>query len=433
MFKTKKQSIFTAVLLSLAILLVFAGFGCKKKPTANETEPININFWSVFDDKEVYDPIITAYKTVKPNVNIVYKKLTYEEYEKAVVEGLAAGQGPDIWSIHNTWLPRHQSKLAAMPDSIMTSAMYNDTFVEVASSDFVVDDKIYGIPMSVDTLALYYNKDLLNTEGIVTAPEDWEAFKDAVKRLTKTDISDNILQSGAAIGTAKNINRAVDILYLLMLQNGTQMVNSQFTQATFNLPDQNDPKYFPGTAAMTFYTDFANSKKEIYSWNLNMPYSIDAFIEEKTAMMFNYSYQRSYLKIKAPNLNYGVSPAPQILGAQKAVNYANYWANVVSQASQNQNEAWDFVNFMSSKENDDAYCKKTDRPASRIDVLQTQLDDPNLKTFAKQALTAKSWYQTNPAETEVLFNNAIDAIVSQQTTSSDEINTLAQQVTSLMR
>ncbi len=433
MFKTKKQSIFTAVLLSLAVLLVFAGFGCKKKPTANEIQPINLNFWSVFDDKEVYDPIIIAYEETHPNIHIVYKKLTYEEYEKVVVEGLAAGQGPDIWSIHNTWLPKHQSKLAPMPDSIMTGAMYNDTFVEVASNDFVVDDRIYGIPLSVDTLALYYNKDLLNTEGIVTPPEDWEAFKEAVKALTKTDISDNIIQSGAAIGTAKNINRAVDILYLLMLQNGTQMVDSKLTQATFNLPDINDPKYFPGTAAMTFYTDFANSKKEIYSWNLNMSYSIDAFIEEKTAMMFNYSYERSYLKIKAPNLNYGIAPVPQIQGAQKSANYANYWANVVSQASQNQNEAWDFVNFMSSKENDDAYCKKTDRPASRIDVLQSQLDDPNLKTFAKQALTAKSWYQKSPAEIEVLFNNAIDQVVAQTVTVSDIINTLSAQVTSLMR
>ncbi|MFA6295840.1 MAG: extracellular solute-binding protein [Patescibacteria group bacterium] len=433
MFKTKRQSVLTLAFLILASLLIFTGFGCKKKPTANEIQPITLNFWSVFDDKEVYDPMITAYQTSHPNIHIVYKKLTYEEYEKAVVEGLASGQGPDIWTIHNTWLPKDIGKLAPMPDSLMTSAMYKDAFVEVASSDFVFDEKIYGIPMSVDTLALYYNKDLLNTEGIVTAPEDWEIFKDATTKLTKTDITDNIVQSGAAIGTSKNINRAVDILYLLMLQNGTQMVNNQLTGATFNLADVNDPKYFPGTAAMTFYTDFANSKKEIYSWNLNMPYSIDAFIEEKTAMMFNYSYQRSYLKSKAPNLNYGVAPVPQITGTQKAVNYANYWGNVVSQASKYQAESWDFVNFISGKDNVDAYCKKTDRPASRIDVLQAQLDDPNLKVFAKQALTAKSWYQKDPAQTETLFNNAIDAIVSEQSTVGDEINTLAQQVTSLMR
>ena len=432
MLKTKKQLKFLLAFLIPVIALTMMAFGCKEKQKPEEIEPIDLTFWSVFDDKQVYDPVITAYKTIKPNINITYRKLTIEEYEDAVVEALATGKGPDIWSVHNTWLPKHINKLSAMPEILMSASAYEDTFVEVASDDFIVEDKIYGIPLSIDTLALYYNKDLLNTEGIVAAPKNWEDFKNAVKQLTKIDIHNNINQAGAAIGAAENINRAIDILYLLMLQNGAEMTNESHTQATFGLPDPDEKDYFPGIAAMTFYTDFANPNKEIYTWNLEMPYSTDAFIEEQAAMMFSYSYQRSYLQIKAPNLNYDIAAAPQITGAQKSVNYANYWAQVVSIASMYQNEAWDFVNFLSSQENVQAYTQKTDRPASRIDIIETQLDDPSLKVFAKQALTAKSWYQTAPAETEALFNTTIDDIVAGADI-PETINTLAQQVTSLMR
>ncbi len=433
MLKTKRKFTLISAILILAVVLITAAFGCKEEPKQEDIQPIELNFWGVFDDSQIFEPIIKAYKQIKPNVTITYRKLTFEEYEDAVIEGLASGKGPDIWSIHNTWLPKHQNKLATMPNEVMTPLMYSDTFVEVATDDFVVDDQIYGLPLSVDTLALYYNKDLLNTEGIVSAPQTWEDFKDDVKKLTKTDIQDTITQSGAAIGTAENINRAVDILYLLMLQNGTQMVNERHTEATFDLPDETEKDYFPGTTALTFYTDFANPNKEIYTWNPEMPYSIDAFTDEQAVMTFNYSYQRSYLKTKAPNLNYDIAPAPQIAGAQKTINYANYWAYVVSNSSMHQNEAWNFLNFMADKENVEAYTQKTDRPASRIDVLETQLDDPSLKVFAKQALTAKSWYQADPAQTEGLFSAAIDEVVAGTETPSEIIRTLAEQVTSLMK
>ena len=45
--------------------------------------------------------------------------------------------------------------------------------------------RIMAIPMSVDTMGMYVNKDLLNTAGIATIPETWDTFQDAVKKLVK--------------------------------------------------------------------------------------------------------------------------------------------------------------------------------------------------------------------------------------------------------
>lgn len=432
--KNKKYILF--ILILVATVLIFTGQGCKKKKTETQVQKIEINWWRLWDSQDIFDDQISAYQKAHPGVKINYRKLTYTEYEKEVLDALAAGKGPDIWSIHNTWLPKHIDKLASMPDSIMTPDVYRETFVDVASDDLTgPDHKIYGIPFSVDTLALYYNKDFLGTAGIANPPTNWTEFKEDVKKLTRTDAFGNITLAGAALGTAKNVNRAVDILYLLMLQNGTEMVDEKRTKATFDAKARTaeGETYVPGLDALIFYTDFANPKKAVYTWNPVMPYSIDAFAEEKAAMMFNYSYQDAAIKAKAPKLNYAVAPVPQIEGTTKEVNFATYWAEVVSKTSPNQEIAWDFLAYLAKKENIKSYVDQTKRPASRRDVIEEQLTDPFLKIFAKQALTAKSWYQVDSAAIEGIFTNVIESVALGEKDPEKGLKEAADQVTALMK
>jgi len=430
-----KKYIFLILILIIAILTL-TGQGCKKKEKKQVVQKMEINWWGLWDSQDIFQDQITVYQKARPGVKINYRKLTITEYEKEVVDALAAGKGPDIWLIHNTWLPKHIDKLAPMPDSVMTSDIYRETFVDVAANDLTgFDGKIYGIPFSVDTLALYYNKDLLGTAGIAAPPQNWTEFKEDVKKLTRTDAFGNITLAGAAMGTAKNVNRAIDILYLLMLQNGTEMTDEKRTKATFDAKARTaeGETYVPGLDALIFYTDFANPKKAVYTWNSIMPYSIDAFVEEKAAMMFNYSYQDATIKAKAPKLNYAVAPVPQIEGTTKKVNFANYWAAVVSKTSPNQELAWDFLAYMAKKENIKGYVEVTKRPASRRDVIEEQLADPFLKVFAEQALTAKSWYQIDSAAIEGIFSNLIEGVALGEKDPEKGLKEAVDQVTALMK
>src|SRR5690606_13880563 len=90
------------------------------------------------------------------------------------------------------------------------------------ATDFVKDNRIYAIPLAVDLLALYYNKDLLGSAGISQPPATWPVLVQDTQKLTKVSQPGQFTVSGIALGTSANVNRAVDILNLLMLQNGTQ-------------------------------------------------------------------------------------------------------------------------------------------------------------------------------------------------------------------
>ncbi|NQV13460.1 MAG: extracellular solute-binding protein [Parcubacteria group bacterium] len=407
--------------ISLLILLplVLVGLGCKEKDEeksgnvlGDEGEQVEVNMWGLWDDSDIFDDVISSYQGENPGVVVNYKKYTYSEYEKTVVDALAAGKGPDIWMIHNTWLPKHKSKLSTITEGKMSSYEYGKAFVDVATADFISDGQIYGFPLYVDTLALYYNKDLFNTASITSPPSTWKELKENVKSLSKVDEFGDIQQAGAAIGTAKNINRAVDILYLLMLQNGTKMVDDDHTTAVFDGDNttSDGESYVPGLDALIFYTDFANPKKTTYTWNPSMSYSADAFIEEKAAMMFNYAYQDEIIKSRAPKMNYGVAAVPQIEGSPKRYDFANYWGWVVSNTSGQKDLSWDFLTYLAKQESVKSYCETTGRPASRRDVVNDQLQNPDLEIFAQQALTAQSWYQADPSSVEAIFADMIEEV-----------------------
>jgi len=48
--------------------------------------------------------------------------------------------------------------------------------------DFLYQGQPYASPLSINTLALFYNRDLLNEAGIVLPPVTWEEFVNDSKK-----------------------------------------------------------------------------------------------------------------------------------------------------------------------------------------------------------------------------------------------------------
>lgn len=412
----------------LIFFLVLGGLGGKTE------QRVELEFWGVFDEPSAFDEAIRSFRKLNPNINVRYVPFPFEEYEKGVIDALASGRGPDIWMIQNTWLAKHKDKLTPLDqnDKDLNFKLLNfrQDFVDVAEADLVDNGQIYALPTYVDTLALYYNKDLLNSAGISQAPKDWDEFNEAVKVLTKKDSRGNIEKAGAAIGTARNINRSTDIMMLLMIQSGAEMVDRQRNEATFGNPAGFQPV---GEKALEYYTDFANPTKTVYTWNDKLFYSIDAFVTERTAMMFNYSHQIPTIRAKAPRLNFNVALMPQLKDASPRVDYANYFAPVVSAASKNKAAAWKFLVHLASREGSLSYLRQSLRPSARRDLIDFQKTDPDLGVFAKQSLTARSWYQIDPSAIEKIFADMIEDVVFKRAMAPEAIRTAEDRVTILMQ
>ncbi len=194
---------------------------------------------------------------------------------------------------------------------------------------------------------------------------------------------------------------------LLMLQSGAQMTDSDHTSARFG-HEVNGQKV--GETALQYYTDFANPSKQLYTWNGQQHYSIDAFINGETAMMLNYSHQISAIRAKSARFNFATAPVPQISNSPISINFASYWAPTVSKQSKSGVAAWKFLVYLSSAKGAASYINASKNPSARRDYVDQQKTDPDLGPFATQALSARSWYQADNIAIETIFANMIDDV-----------------------
>lgn len=453
------------ILILIFFLLIF-GFKTKGQivPTPSPIQttsksilpPINLSWWVVWDQPSDFSDLINGFHALYPYVNIEVKKFRYEEYRQALIEAWARDSGPDIFSLPNTWLREYQEWITPMPNKVslkkeiqtgpscarktkviteekqlLTLKEIKEKFVSQIEKDVIINHQIFALPLSFDVLVLYYNRDLLDSAFIPEPPKTWDEFVEAVIKTTQFDKEKNILQAGTALGTTNNLERAVDILSLLMMQMGTVMSDPQ-GKVTFNQPLPSDPSYFPAEEALRFYTDFARPEKEVYSWHKGMPQALEMFQQGKLAFFFGYAYHLPLIKAQAPSLNFGIAKIPQPTGAIREINFAHYQVQTVSRKSKNVEMAWTFLNW--AAQNPVPYLNKAKKPTALRSLIASQLQDPDLEVFAQELLTASSWYQgKNPLLMEEAFKEMINDVNEGKKSYLEAINFAVQKINQQIR
>jgi len=435
-----RKSFLTLLLLPL----IFGGAGCNLfGPPPVQMKPVTLEYWRTEDDPESLAELITAYQKTHPNVEIVYKKMPVKDYETVLLTALAEDRGPDLFSIPNVWLHGWQTKLLPLPKETTIPTMVvnqqkqivaqnkksatlsmidlRNTYVELVTKDVVMkappakpgarpEDAIYALPLSLDTLALYYNKELLKNAGIEKPPVTWSELLDQATILTVTDESGAIKQSGVALGLSENVMNFFDILTALMMQNGATMADDYGTPTFHEWPPtgRGNRSYPPAVEALLFYDSFAMEGAPNRSWSADMPDSLDAFVTGRTAFYFGYPIDAKEIKARAPKLDLGLAPLPQV-DPDKIFNVARYPVEVVSKKTKHPNEAWDFIQFISQPDKVSSFLFVTKRPTAVRSLIKDQLVNPEIGAFAGQTLTARSWYKgVDYTEAEKAFATMID-------------------------
>jgi ABC-type glycerol-3-phosphate transport system substrate-binding protein len=399
--------------LLVSLLLMTPACRTKTRQTQAQKEQIQLTFYGLFDNEDVYRPMIQAYQSQSPNVSITYKKfIDPAQYLDLIVNELAEGEGPDIFMMHNTWFPEHYRKLTPAPRNIAEPELFKSLFVDVASEDLIIPDdegqeKVWGIPLYVDTLGLYYNdshfEDAIPSQG--QPSNTWQGILNDVALLTRQDNSfSRFERSAIALGRHDNILRAFDAMMLLLLQHKVDFYSSDLKQVSFAAnPETRE--------AFDFYKSFAQSNQVNFTWNEFLAEANSAekelktFASGKLSMLLGYSYTyedilREIATLKASNeptitaTEIKVQEIPQLfdpeVSADVRVSYPSYFAPVVSRTSDHSFEAWQFISSMVNQENLRAYNQKTKRPAALRSLINEQKAHPIYGVFAAQVGYAKS-------------------------------------------
>lgn len=439
------------VLITLLSMLGLFNLGATAS-TASST-PVNLVYWRVAEETPSdFEGILRDFSTAHPNIRVTLKTVPYATFRDKLVSALATEDQVDIFSFRNDQTLSYLPYLYPMPRTIntvvteqsgtggcskqknTTTTLYSPTSVRKTFVDVVADDVIWkdaagqeniiGLPIYVDTLALFYNKTLLNAAGIEQPPTTWTEFQEDVNVLTKVSPSGTLTRPGASLGASTNINRASDILSMLMMQNGAVMNGSDGKSVSFddiiNVTDENGEQsaYYPGEKALEYYTSYATPGTSVYSWNEQQNHSIDMFSAGELPMMFHYAYMIPVITERAPSLRFDVALAPQIEGNDIPINYAHYFIEGVSGGTKYPDQSFELLKYLTDRESNQAILETIKRSPARRDLLEdpdlSELTSGNvsLEPFFAQTLTAQSWNKLDGDKYEQIFADMITSVIT---------------------
>ena len=353
------------------IVLVVVKFIIPRFFKPKEPESITLQYWGLWESEDIISEVINDYRQQHSNITIQYTRHSPKDYRERLQSAFAKGEGPDIFRWHNTWLPMLKADLFPLPDTVMSANEYQSTFFPIAQTDAISANKYYGIPLEFDALALYVNEEIFAANPDLKIPTTWDNLRKTAHTLTNEDIK------GVALGTANNVDHFSDVIGLMILQNGG---------------DPADPDKETVKSALKFYTLFASTDK---SWDESMPSSTYAFATGKVAMMFAPSWHAFEIKQLNPELDFKLYPVPQLPGTN--ITWATYWFEGVSIKSAYQQQAWEFIKYLSSKQvlikmyNSASQTRLFGEPYSRQDLASDLQEDPYLGAIITQAPSAQSW------------------------------------------
>lgn len=468
----------------LAVLLVLMAplflSGCKKKcPNPSENVPGTsayredcpyeegtttsgqkvLDLWVVYDNTDAFREQVQAFQSNFSGVRVNVKKFTnLEEYEDLVISEIAEGEGPDVFMVHNSWMPEHYKKLYPLPldqPIVMNAELFRQTFFQAAADDLIIDEQVYGMPLAIDNLAIFYNKqhfkDLIATSDKPGAL--WEDIEEQTTTLTKRNNSpERFALAGIALGRADNISSAVDILYALMLEYGVEFYDEKEERATFATGGGLTGDA-PGVQALELFTSYGLPSYRNYSWNEYITgfapeeKEINPFVRGKVSMIIGYPYLYSEIEAGIQNQqksggehidldDVGITSFPQLVSGDEATSrhtYASYFPLVVARTTDMPAEAWSLVQFLTSADALQTYHKITNRPTSRKDMVSEQQTEPLFGTFAYQAPFAKSFTIYDDSAYRKVFTDAIQSVVNNVATAQQALTSAQQKITCIVQ
>lgn len=417
--------IFIALFFVLGFMGIIPGFRKSSGPTDPNlpTTPITLKFWGV-DDNSAFSEVIKVYEQQVPKIQVQYTAFGSEEaYRQALINALAERRGPDVFMIHSSWLHQDRGKIIPVASSPFTYQAFTQSFPQVVIDDFTSGGSVYASPLYLDSLALIYNKDIFNSKAVIYPPKTLDDLVKAVSRIREVDNNKNIKLSAIALGGAKNIGNAADIVSALSFQAGSKIFGSP--------SGENQVSFDSGVSeALKFYLQFASSYNPYYTWNESFEDSIGAFASGKTAMLFDYYESLKKIAEKNPFVNLGFSALPQ-LDPSKPADVSSYWGLTASSQSAYPYASWHFIRSLTMDSAlNSTYLKNTQRLPALLSLINSGLGS-EVDVFLRSFLFSKTWEKPDGVSVEKIFEEGIGNVLSGKVTQQKSLDLMETAINNL--
>ncbi len=373
--------------------------------------------------------ILKDFNTVNKTFVVNYVQKSSDTFNQDLLEALAAGTGPDMFFLPDNLVFNYANKIFTIPYASYPLTTFKNVFAS-AGEVFLTGKGILAFPMSIDPLMMYYNRSILDANGVVYPPALWDDLTNMVPTLTKKDDSNKIIKSAVALGHFSNIVHAKDILATLFMQAGNPIITEKDGVFTSTLGSSIGNYNLP--SILKFYTDFADPNNAVYSWNKSFSNSEDTFSKEDLAFYFGYASELKSLVNKNPNQNFFAAGIPQIKNSNFKSTGARVTGLAISSASKNFNTAFIAASLLATSNFASKFALATGVAPARRDLLAVKPGDAYSPVFYSSALYARSWPDPSSKDTDNIFASMVNGILSGNLSTNDAIKDASSKMSLLL-
>ncbi len=390
----------------------------------------SVSIWGTFDEQVIEEVLFELSQTNEALEVVTYTQIDPRTFDNDVVNAIAEGRSPDLLLMPHTLLVSYRSKLQPISFETIPERTFRDSYIDGAEV-FMLKDGTYGIPFAVDPLVMYWNRDIFSSSGLPTPPKTWESLVSQVPSLVRVSDELALTQSAIALGEYANIRNAKEILSMLFLQAGTDIVEEGEGGYRVTFGENTSAGLNPGDAVLNFYTQFAIPNRELYSWNRSKRLDRTEFLNGTLAMYFGKGSERTALERENSNLNFDIAVIPQGSGVTAKRNYGDFYAFMIPRATDNIQGAYAVATLLGSplvaEKLVDGYSLAPVHRALYTGAVQ----DPFKAVTYESALIARGWLDPLPRESSGIFQRMVEGVTGGSTRLKNVIIDAVQELESL--
>jgi multiple sugar transport system permease protein len=264
------------------------------------------------------------------------------------------------WASRDTFLPLDAfiERDRNQPGGIHPDDFYPACWKEANYTDPITGQKgVFAIPSGTDNRALFYNKQIFREAGIVDEkgeakpPRTWDELFDLAVKLTKKN-PDGTFQR---IGFIPNFGNS--FLYLYSWQNNGEFMSLDGRTCTLNdQPNVEALEYMVKVYDALGGVGMVDAFRSGFQTN-----ELDPFLTGKVAMKIDGSWIPASIARYAPDLDFGVVPAPVPAARLKRegrfknekddyITWAGGFSYAIPRGARQPEAAWRFIRWMTSPE-----------------------------------------------------------------------------------
>jgi multiple sugar transport system substrate-binding protein len=315
------------------ICLLLLSLSCSTEKNDN----IIINFWGMGAEAEYLNQLIPQFESENPGIKVKVQMIPWTAAQEKLISAYASENLPDAFQLGNTWIPQFVSldALENLDERVEKSEnIFAENYFEGIWKTNIIDDNVFGIPWYIDTRVMYYRTDILEGVGYSQPPKTWDELYDVsvkIKTLYKNEDKYAIY-----LPTNEWANFIIWGLQneAVLLKNNNSYGN--FSGEKFKESFEFLIRFIKEGLAPVGFTQVTNvyqaMANEYFAMYMSGPWHLNEF---KKWMKGDLEDKWMTAPLPSPDTSY---PGGSLAGGSSLV---------ISKYSENKNEVWKFVEFLS--------------------------------------------------------------------------------------